>query len=175
MPQQSHSPTSVARLVKLPPDDDDISETTHHTDRSRYREPSFHTPPNDERLPDEQGPPGDEPLYGGDPDDNPDDNLDDNDPFNDNQYDNEYEDDNEQVPRDTLADLASAISSLARSTRCSTSESTPCTKVHEPDQFDGTDPCKLPSVKHPFSHSGTVSTVIHSGVQCLQVQIILFV
>ena len=31
------------------------------------------------------------------------------------------------------------------------------------------------SVKHPFSHSGTVSTVIHSEVQCLQVQIILFV
>ena len=112
-------------------------------DCSRYREPSFCTPPNDKHLPDEQGPPRDEPPYGGDPDDNLDDNPDDNDPFNDNQYDNEYEDDNEQVPHDTLADLASMISSLARSAHCSTSKSTPRTKVRKLDQFDGTDPHKL--------------------------------
>ena len=137
VPQQSHSPTSVTHLVKLLPDDDDTSETTHHMDCSWYREPPFHTPLNNECLPDEQGPPRDEPLYGDDPDDNsddnPDDSLDNNDLFNDDQYNDKYEDDIEQVPCDTLVQLASAISSLAHSICHPTSKSALCTKVWELD------------------------------------------
>jgi hypothetical protein len=49
----------------------------------------------------------------------------------------------EQVPTDTLTQLASAIQTLARSSHHPTSDSTPRTKVREPDQFDGTDPQKL--------------------------------
>ena len=47
------------------------------------------------------------------------------------------------VPLDTLIQLASAIQSLAHSSRRPSSNPTPCTKVREPDQFDGTDPQKL--------------------------------
>ena len=46
----------------------------------------------------------------------------------------------EQIPVDTLAQLASAINNLACYSHCPSSDSTPCTKVREPDQFDGTDP-----------------------------------
>ena len=49
----------------------------------------------------------------------------------------------EQIPTDTLAQLASAIQNLACSSHCPFSNSTPHTKVQEPDQFDGTDPQKL--------------------------------
>ena len=73
--------------------------------------------------------PRDEPLNSDDPDDNPDDNLDDNNLFNNDQYDDEYKANIEQVPSDTLAQLASTISSLAHSTHCPTSESAPCTKI----------------------------------------------
>ena len=47
------------------------------------------------------------------------------------------------VPSDVLIQLASAIQSLARSSRCPSSDPTPRTKVREPDQFDRTDPRKL--------------------------------
>ena len=139
VPQQSHSPTSVTHLIELPPDDDDTSKTTHHTNCSQYREPPFCTSLNNKHLLDEQGPPGDEPPYSDDPNNNPDDN----DLFNNNQYNDEYEDDIEQVPHDTLAQLASTISSLVHSAHCSTFESALHTKVRELDQFDRTDPCKL--------------------------------
>ena len=46
----------------------------------------------------------------------------------------------EQIPTDTLARLASAINNLARYSRRPSSDSTPRTKVREPDQFDRTDP-----------------------------------
>ena len=46
----------------------------------------------------------------------------------------------EQIPTDTLAQLASAINNLAHYSRRPSSDSTPRTKVREPDQFDGTDP-----------------------------------
>jgi hypothetical protein len=64
-----------------------------------------------------------------------------NDLFPNNDSDKEQE--VEQVPTDMLAQLASAIQSLARSSRRPTSDSTPHTKVREPNQFDGTNPRKL--------------------------------
>jgi hypothetical protein len=81
---------------------------------------------------------------GGDPPDLSSDNDPDfpnNDLFPDNDSDEEPE--VEQVPMDMLAQLASAIQSLARSSHCPASDSTPRTNVREPNQFDGTDPRKL--------------------------------
>ena len=49
----------------------------------------------------------------------------------------------QHIPQDPLAQLASAIQSLARSSHYSFSDSTSRTKVQEPDQFDGTDSHKL--------------------------------
>jgi hypothetical protein len=78
---------------------------------------------------------------GGDPPDLSSDNdpdFPDNDLFPNDDSDEEQE--VEQVPTDTLAQLASAIQSLAHSSRRPASDSTPRAKVREPDQFDGTDP-----------------------------------
>ena len=46
----------------------------------------------------------------------------------------------EHVPLDTLIQLVSAIQSLTHSFRHPSSDPTLCTKVREPNQFDGTDP-----------------------------------
>ena len=49
----------------------------------------------------------------------------------------------EHIPLNMLIQLASAIQSLTHSSHCPSSDPTPCTKVQEPDQFDGTDLQKL--------------------------------
>ena len=96
----------------------------------------FHTPTNDGDTP------GDLEIPGGGPpdDDNPD--------FNDLLPDPDLKDNNEaycneEQPQDPLVQLAQAIQSLTRTSHHLTSDSTPHTKVQEPNQFDRMDPCKL--------------------------------
>ena len=86
---------------------------------------------------------GDPDFPGGDPSDPPsDDDLDF--PAEDlYPNDSDKETEVEHVPSDMLIQLASAIQSLARSSCHPSSDPTPCTKVREPDQFDGTDSRKL--------------------------------
>ena len=82
---------------------------------------------------------GDPDFPGGDPPDPPSDD-DPNFPAEDLYLDDSDEETEvEHVPLDVLIQLASAIQSLARSSRCPSSNPTPCTKVQEPDQFDRTD------------------------------------
>ena len=98
---------------------------------------SFHSPPRSIHTP-TQNPPGAPGVPGGDPPNDPPGDDPDSD-FNSPDTSN-AEDANPVV---VFANLAKAIKSLAKSSHRNPSETSQCTKVREPDQFDGTDPRKL--------------------------------
>ena len=123
----TESPTPGARII-IPDDDQSDASSCLFGGAVVYNDPGHpNIPGGDPPSP----PPDDDDL------DFPGHNLTPND-------DSDDEPDVEHVPSDALTQLASAIQSLARSShRRPPSDSTPRTKVREPDQFDGSDPRKL--------------------------------
>ena len=98
---------------------------------------SFHSSPYSVHTP-IQNPPGAPGIPGGDPPNYPlgNDHNSDFDSLN-------TSDAEDADPAVVFANLAKAIKSLAKSLYCNPSKTSQCTKVQEPDQFDGTDPHKL--------------------------------
>ena len=122
--------TPAARIVVLP----DNYESPKSEDHLFGCPAAFNGGGGGPRFPGD-GPPG--PSSDDDDPDFPDDDLFTPDP------DSDEELPAEQIPADTLAQLASTINNLAHYSRRPSSNSTACTKVREPDQFDGTNPRKL--------------------------------
>ena len=128
---QNHPPpessTPAARIVVLP----DNYESPESEDHLFGHPAAFDSDGGGPRFPGD-GPPG--PPLDDDNPDFPNDDLFAPDP------DSDEELPAEQIPADMLAQLASAINNLAHYSRRPSSDSTPHTKVREPNQFDGTDP-----------------------------------
>ena len=124
------SPTLAARIIVLP----DNYESPKSEDHLFGHPTAFNSGRGGQRFP-RDGPPGP-------PSDDDDPNLPDDDHFAP-EPDSDEELPAEQIPADTLAQLASTINNLTHYSCLPPTDSTPCTKVQEPNQFDGTDPRKL--------------------------------
>ena len=98
---------------------------------------SFHSPPCSIHTP-TQNPPEAPGIPGGDPPNDPP-----GDDPNSNPDSPDTSDTEDANPMVVFTNLAKAITSLAKSSCHNPSKTSQCTKVQEPDQFDGTDPCKL--------------------------------